>query len=122
MKAKPNFAPIAGVPASDDELEAFAMQRGIPTLQPPQLRAVPTPEATEPPAPSPSETKADSPQPPQGRLTLELPVYLIDDLRMTAARNKCSVRHLIMKALAGDGHQIQSNDLVSDRRRSAPMF
>ncbi|MEZ5773693.1 MAG: hypothetical protein R3D33_02965 [Hyphomicrobiaceae bacterium] len=108
MSAAQRFKPIGGVPASDADLEAFAVRRGIPSLKAPESILAP-PEAPQ----------RANPSTPLGRLTLELPVYLCTEIRMRAASETCSARYLVMKALKEAGFRIDEADLITDARRTA---
>ena len=94
------FKPIAGVAASDQDIDAFATRRGMP------VRTVP------------GEANVGSqPRRRHVHLSLDLPDYLADDLRIRAARQRCSVRHLILQALRVAGHVIADADMTPDGRR-----
>lgn len=96
------FKPIAGVAASDSDIDAFAARRGVP------VRAA-------------SGQQADQALPPALRkpvhLSIDLPDYLADELRVRAARQRCSVRHLVLQALRAIGHVIDDVDMAPDGRR-----
>jgi hypothetical protein len=51
-------------------------------------------------------------------MNLELPDYVMQQLKERAIREDCSVRHLIMKGLAGEGIAIRAPDMIADGRRN----
>jgi hypothetical protein len=51
-----------------------------------------------------------------GRLTTELPQYLIDEVKMRALKQRCSVRHILMKALRTQKFTIRDADMFPDGR------
>lgn len=99
------FKPITGVPASDEEISAFAARKGIPTLS-----EVPAPVAPPAIIPTPAAT-------PTVRVSLELPVAIADELHTRAFQQRCSKRHVIMLALKQAGFSINDDDLIPDGRR-----
>ena len=105
MSASRGFKPLTGIPASDAELEDFAARRGMPTLRPIE------PALEKPPA-------TPSPAAPTARLTIELPDYLANELRLRAAQDRCSARYLITQALKLAGYTVADADLVADGRRA----
>ena len=52
-----------------------------------------------------------------GRVTVELPQDVIDQLKERALRNRCSVRHLVMKALRTANIRIREADMIEDARK-----
>lgn len=108
MSTERGFKPIAGVPASDADLDAFAARRGVPTLQTPETLLAPSEPPPRPKLPT-----------PLSRLTLELPAYLCTELRLRAASETCSARYLVMMALRDAGYRIEDADLVADARRTS---
>jgi hypothetical protein len=113
MIEKPNkFRPIA-VPLDVDDaaLDRVNNQLGVPTLTKPA--ANPAPAARRiPDAPALPERAAPE------KLTIELPRYLADALRRTAAEQRTTARHLVMLALKRDGFEVDDADLVPDGRRA----
>lgn len=76
--------------------------------------ASPAGQETTPGAPTPrSRMKA---------MNLELPDYVLRQLKEQALRDDCSVRHIIMRGLGSQGIVIDPPDLVADgrRRRDTP--
>lgn len=111
----------------DSLLEALAARKGVGRLQSPaEAQAVlqplgePTADAPLPPKRAPRVRKEDLPTP-RSRMkamNLELPDYVMRQLKEQALREDCSVRHLIMRSLAAQGVTIRPPDLVTDGRRS----
>jgi hypothetical protein len=52
-----------------------------------------------------------------GRVTVELPQDVIDQLKERALRNRCSVRYLVMKALRTANIRIRDADMIEDARK-----
>lgn len=105
-----------------------AVEKGIPTL------VVPKPEAAEPTpvtneqsaAPKPAATKprgragGSVQTTPRGRmktLNVEVPDYAWIEIKMRAAQQMVSVRHVIMSALKSDGIAINDADMIEYGRR-----
>jgi hypothetical protein len=57
---------------------------------------------------------------PVERLTFEIPGYLTDAMRLDAAKNRSSLRHIILRGLAAIGYEVAEADLVPDARRRPP--
>ena len=51
------------------------------------------------------------------RINFEAPGYLSTALKIHAARERTSVRHVILKALKDAGFEISDSDMVEDGRR-----
>lgn len=102
MSQSRSFKPIAGVQASDDEIAAFAARKGIPSLQP---------VVTSAPVAAPSTPTTTT------RFSIELPVYIADDIGMRALKAKCSKRHIVMLALQAAGYDVREEDMIPDGRR-----
>ncbi len=66
------------------------------------------------------ELAEDKPTPREkwGRVTVELPQDVIDQLKERALRNRCSVRHLVMKALRTANIRIREADMIEDARKT----
>ena len=93
--SKPSFKSIKDTPVvSDQQLHEYSREKGVPSLQ--------TSHAT------PTKTK---------RLNLEVPEYLMIQLKTRAVQENCTVRHLVMKALLQADYDIQEQDMTSDKRR-----
>ena len=51
------------------------------------------------------------------RIPVELPDYVVDDVKRRALDGHCSARHIIMKALRAYGVHIADEDMPEDGRR-----
>ena len=51
------------------------------------------------------------------RLSIEVPDYLATDLKIAAARQSVTVRHLVLSALMDAGYDIKAVDMEEDGRR-----
>lgn len=110
------FAPISP-DIDDDRLERLAAEKGVGALVKPVAngagegtrksvdiaRPMPSPEATPR-----SEMKS---------LNLELPVYVWTELKIRAAQQQTSLKHVVMTALVKDGVTIKDADMIEDGRR-----
>ncbi len=110
------FAPITP-DIDDDKLERLAAEKGVGALVKPvangagdgtrkpagSARPVPPPDATPR-----SEMKS---------LNLELPVYVWTELKIRAAQQQTSLKHVVMTALVKDGVTIREADMIEDGRR-----
>ena len=103
MSARPQFMPLALTEATDEQIEAFAARKGMPTL----LR--PAPEPVKP------VVQAEVKQ--LRRISLNLPEYVARQLQNRAFENRCTVRHMIMASLKKDGIDIEDADMIEDGRR-----
>lgn len=130
----------------DDLLEALAARKGIARLQNPEeggaarvpaaapaadavaaeaMAAAPAPVSApaaapraEPRrAPAAAERQKPTPRERMKSMNLELPDYAMRALKELALRESCSVRHVIMRALAKEGIAIRPADLIADGRR-----
>jgi hypothetical protein len=118
-------------PERDEEnlLEALAARKGVARLETPLAAApvsdhtasipVPDPAAAAPKPPA--RIRKDDQPTPRSRMkamNLELPDYVMRQLKEQALREDCSVRHLIMRSLTAQGVNIRPPDLVADGRRN----
>lgn len=103
MSATPQFKPLGLNDATDEQIEAFAARKGMPTMLRPVVAEVAPVTAPE----------ADVLR----RVTLNLPDYVAKQLHSRAVEARCTVRHIIMTALQKDGIEIRDADMVSDGRR-----
>jgi hypothetical protein len=109
----------------DSRLEAKAAEKGIPTLVTTRpeasLAGEPRP-AAEPATAAPRKPSRGAPKEatPRSRMkgvTLELPDYVWVALKIKAAEDMVSTRHIIMSALRRAGIRIDDVDMVEDGRR-----
>jgi hypothetical protein len=115
--AKPAVViPSIDFDAATRAIDKFSHERKIPSM------VVTAPTETErgaalhpvPTEPTPAETrKRRSVQ----RIPVELPDYAFQDLKRRALDNRCSARHIIMKALRAYGIHIDDEDMPEDGRR-----
>ncbi|AHB49894.1 hypothetical protein W911_03550 [Hyphomicrobium nitrativorans NL23] len=109
------FAPIT--PDYDDKLERLAADKGVGALVKPVANRAGEGAATlapqERPAPSPDAT----PRSDMKSLNLELPAYVWTELKIRAAQQQTSLKHVVMTALVKDGVTIKDADMIEDGRR-----
>jgi|KBSSwiStaDraftv2_1062776.scaffolds.fasta_scaffold4332811_1 hypothetical protein len=86
----------------DSRLEVRAAEKGIPTL-------------VEPGA---GERRERAPRVRKVKLSVDVPEYVWTALRMRAAQEMVTVRHVVMKALKESGIDIDDADMVDDGRRA----
>lgn len=133
----PHFRPIATpLDVDDDALEQINERLGVPTM----VRSVPqpasdakgagvdaakgnasdTPSRKDNTAPRAKKPAAASiaPLKPTEKLTIELPGYLTDELKLHALNRRTSIRHVVMLGLQALGLRIEPDDLVPDARRT----
>jgi len=125
---RPTFQSVE-IDLMDQRLEEQAAEKGIPVLITPKPDGIVSVEAGEPPerpqpaaqTPSAKPRRSASAQAtPRARmktLNLEIPDYVWIEIKMRAAREMVSVRHIIMTALKADGIEIREADMVEDGRR-----
>lgn len=118
----------------DDALENLARDKGVGSLVKPvaaregegaAISTSPTsasaktaaPLAVEKVAPATSSSSGATPRSRMKSLNIELPDYAWTDLKIRAAREQVSVRHIIMSALKEQGIEISEADMVEDGRR-----
>lgn len=140
---KQNRAPFMPVTPDidDDALESLARQKGVGALVKPvanragegasspvvpPLPAAEAPSAAPPVAsPKASSVTNEAPGPqtgatPRSRMkavNIELPDYAWTELKIRAAKEQVSVRHIIMTALREQGIAITDADMIEDGRR-----
>lgn len=124
---KPNFQSVE-IDLIDQRLESQAAEKGIPTLVAPRPEvAIQVAPAREPP---PRRERAargaarvtgrPSEATPRSRMktvNLEVPDYAWVAIKMRAAQEMTSARHVIMMALRASGIDINEADMVEDGRR-----
>jgi len=124
--SKPAFQSVELDPI-DLRLEAKAVEKGIPTLVTARPET-PEPQAIAPPSASGSKTAPRKPgragpstqSTPRARmktLNIEVPDYAWIAIKMRAAQEMVSVRHIIMSALKAEGIEIRDADMIEDGRR-----
>ena len=110
------FAPIAP-DIDDDKLERLAAEKGVGAMVKPT--ATGEGQGRPPMAAKPKEKAADTttPRSEMKSLNLELPGYVWTELKIRAAQQQTSLKHVVMKALVKDGITIQDADMIEDGRR-----
>lgn len=106
MTTARHFKAIAAVQPSDHEIEAFAKGRGVPVIR--AVEAAPEPQSPLPVVPATPAT----------RVGLDIPLYLADELKIRAVKERCSTRFLILRAIQAAGYRVDDNDLIADGRRA----
>lgn len=123
------FQPIRR-PERDEEslLEELAARKGVGRLQQDAARSPEKPseapqsaagqeDALRKPRRAKAGPEAPTPRSSMKAMNLELPDYVMQQLKERALRQDCSVRHLIMKSLAAQGIEIRKADMIADGRR-----
>ena len=121
---KPAFQSVELDPI-DLRLEAKAVEMGIPTLvaakPEPAVDAIIAAVTTTPKvAHKLGRAGASAQSTPRARmkpLNIEVPDYAWIAIKMRAAQQMVSVRHIIMSALKADGIEIKAADMIEDGRR-----
>ena len=132
--------PVTPLEIDDDELDRVIDGLRMPQLMAPEA-APPAPAraaesevssapASVPSTPSPApETLQDEATAQQGepvfeplktdteRLTVEIPLYVGDQIRRRAFENRYSTRYIILSALKANGFDVKTEDLNPNRRR-----
>ncbi len=110
------FAPITP-DIDDDKLERLAAEKGVSALVKPVANR--KDERSRPPSPEqmPVAVTDATPRSEMKSLNLELPVYVWTELKIRAAKEQTSLRHVVMKALVTDGVTINDSDMIEDGRR-----
>jgi len=110
------FAPITP-DIDDDKLERLAAEKGVGALVKPVANRAGEgprkPAASARPVPSPDAT----PRSEMKSLNLELPAYVWTELKIRAAQQQSSLKHVVMSALVKDGVTIKDADMIEDGRR-----
>jgi len=120
--AKPSFQSVE-IDLVDRRLEAQAAEKGIPSLiiTEPASQVAEAPLKPQPrPGPTPlraGEGARPTPRAQMKTLNLEVPDYAWIEIKMRAAKQMTSVRHVIMTALIADGITIREADMIEDGRR-----
>lgn len=116
------FMPVT--PDIDDAaLESLAREKGVGALVKPvanRAGEAPRAEAKALPQTDTAQVSGDTQPTPRSRMkavNIELPDYAWTDLKIRAAKEQVSVRHIIMTALKAQGIAISDVDLVEDGRR-----
>jgi len=103
--SKPNFRPIAPLDVDDDALERVNERLGVPTMVRPPVKALQAGAVT-------ASRHAVTPPRRQQKLTVRIPSYLVDALKLQALEKRTTVRHLVLLALQKDGYTVEAADLL----------
>lgn len=116
------FMPVT--PDIDDAaLESLAREKGVGALVKPvagRAGEAPRVEAKVKPQADTAQASGESQPTPRSRMkavNIELPDYAWTELKIMAAREQVSVRHIVMMALKARGIEISDFDLIEDGRR-----
>lgn len=104
----------------DDRMERLAADKGVGKMEKPRPAGSGAGEGTSMPTPEFTASPVGEAVTPPRRMkgsNLELPGYLWTDLKIHAARNQTTVRHVIMAALKEAGFAINADDMIEDGRR-----
>jgi hypothetical protein len=121
---KPAFQSVE-IDLIDQRLDAQAAEKGIPTLVAPKSAPPETADDAGAPRPSKAVPKASraaaavqsTPRVRMKTLNIEVPDYAWIAIKMRAAQEMVSARHVIMLALRADGIEIKDADMIEDGRR-----
>jgi hypothetical protein len=143
MNRPSSFQPIdpdEQIIPDDERIEELARYKGIPTLVPALSPALPAPmndsgagEGGPRERPSDelgeldtSKTRSKPAKPPIGKATprnklktvnIELPDYTWTELKIRAANQQTTVKHVILKCLRANGITVREADMIPDGRR-----
>ncbi len=101
----------------DSKLEQLAEAKGVAKLVKPLADeegqgAIPASKRT-----APAPANGATPRERMKTINLELPDYVWTDLKIRAAKEQVSLRHIVMTALQAYGVEIAEADMVQDGRR-----
>jgi len=110
------FAPISP-DIDDDKLERLAAEKGVGAMVKPVANRAG--EGRRKPAESvrPAQSADATPRSEMKSLNLELPVYVWTELKIRAAQQQTSLKHVVMTALVKDGVTVRDADMIEDGRR-----
>lgn len=95
--ARPKFTSLQLPKVDDKALDDYAKTRGVPVLT--------------------KATRPTKPHAPFETIRTDVPDYLAQAMRVEAAKQRCTLRYLILKALKADGWTINDEDIIEDGRR-----
>lgn len=118
---RPLARPTSGLDLDDSIIEETVAARGAPELMHPSQDG---PEPSGDPADAPKGRKKREPVPgaatPRSkwqRVTVELPDYLVNELKDRAHEQRISIRHAVMKAMRAAHYKIIDADMIEDARK-----
>lgn len=94
------------LPTESDDLDTYMRERGLPVMAPSHTTQ-----------PIPDARKIISRGAPNVKMAIEVPDYLPAQLRRLALDRNCTIRHIVLEALAKDGCDIAPEDRTKDGRR-----
>lgn len=109
--------PFMPIDVDDDKLERLAAEKGVGKYEKPLRQAGEGEGTAAVRRAAPAPANAAKPAPKLKTVNLELPDYVWTDLKIRAARQQTSLKHLIMTALRKDGVVINEVDMIEDGRR-----
>ena len=112
QKERKSFMPLT--PDFDDRLDRLADAKGVPKLVTPHDPGTGKGTGTKP---TTVASEASVTRAPSVRLNLEIPDYLLVELKIKAATEKSTARHLVLSALQHAGYRIDGADMAQDGRR-----
>ena len=131
--SRPTFRPIrAPLDVDDAALGRLNDQLGVPTLKKPSAempaggQGKPQDAPSDEARPSPARQTQDSSRAkktplaapgPVERFCFQIPGYLSDAMKLEAARQHTSLRHIVLRGLAAIGFEVAPEDLAPDARR-----
>lgn len=120
MSEKPKFfRPIAApLDVEDAALDRVNTQLGVPTLtKPTAVKILDAASHSEPPSQIAEPERAAL-----EKLTIEIPMYLADEIKREALNRRTTARHVVMTALRKNGFRVEDADLVPDGRRTRGKY
>jgi hypothetical protein len=123
---RPMAVPSTGLDMDEEAIDRLVAQTGAPSLVHPTPLADDAEQGHHDQAQAARSTRRvrepvtgkATPRTKWGRVTIELPDYLIEELKMRVVKNKSSLRHVIMKALRAQDFTILDADLIKDGRKA----
>jgi hypothetical protein len=109
--------PFMPLDVDDEKLERLAAERGVGRLEPPAKRSREGDRLVPAQVTAPSPANNAAPASKLKTVNLELPDYVWTDLKIRAAHQQTSLKHVIMTALRKDGIMIKDADMIEDGRR-----
>lgn len=110
QKERKQFMPLT--PDLDERLDRLAEEKGVPKLVRANEGEVGKASDKAPSTPEKAALRA-----PSVRLNLEIPDYLSLELKIKAATEKSTARHIVLSALRQAGYRIDDADMAPDGRR-----
>lgn len=115
-KEREPFMPLSS-DVSDDALEHLAETKGVGKLVKPETSNRAGEGGSAPSRKAPAPVNDATPRERMKTVNLELPDYVWTDLKIRAAKEQVSLRHIVMTALVSHGVEIKESDMVQDGRR-----